>query len=404
MTKRVFWQKGMRLTDEILTKSDKCHLESLSQALIIAANGRFGLLPSKDEFNISLSISNNIADVEALSCLALTKSGALVDLHYDTAFANNMETRVTIPMSGEDAYMLCVVVLDSWKESCGGFCEPEYKFVIVKENTVLDDNMLPIARIINEYGWRIDEINFLPPCLYIMSHSTYKIQAERLASILKTSSNHLFNSVNSDCKTAISIFLPIVEQLKITLDKEIELMTPMQLFGNIQKYISGFLCACTMDDSLDLADVDMYRQYVDAPFNYNNVYLRIKEGLEYCNSICEKLEKIKEFKPVESQIDAPTISNDNLCKKCTNSKVRIPIENIYPGATVYYTIDGSEPTNMSDTGNVIIFSSGFTGGRNKEEEDKIIVVKLKAILNGVSSVTNTFKVKLQKDIKHWIEI
>ena len=198
--------------------------------------------------------------------------------------------------------------------------------------------------------------------------------------------------------------MPIVEQLKITLDKEIELMTPMQLFGNIQKYISGFLCACTMDDSLDLADVDMYRQYVAAPFNYKNVYLRIKEGLEYCNSICEKLEKIKEFKPVESQIDAPTISNDNLCKKCTNSKVRIPIENICPGATVYYTIDGSEPTNMSDTGNVIIFSSGFTGGRNKEEEDKIIVVKLKAILNGVSSVTNTFKVKLQKDIKHWIEI
>lgn len=404
MTKRICWKKGMRLTDEILRMSDKCHLESLAKTVIIAANGRFGLLPSKGKFNISVSINKNIVDVEALSCLAITKSGAIVDIDYDTRFANNMETRVSIPSVDAESYILSVVVLDSWKESYNGLCEPEYKFVLIQENTNLEENMMPIARLINEYGWRTDEINFLPPCLYVMSHPEYILLADRFANILNLSSSHLLNSVNSDCKTAISLFLPIVEQLRITLDKDLELMTPMQLFGNVQKYISGFLCACTMDVVLDLAEADVYWNYISSPYNYKNVYLRIKEGLEHCNSICEKLEKFKDFKPVETKIEAPTISKDHLFKKCTNSKVRIPIENNCSDATVYYTIDGTEPTSMSSTGSMIIFSSGFTGGRDKEEDDRIVVVKLKAILNGVSSVTNTFKIKLQKDVKHWIEI
>ena len=92
------------------------------------------------------------------------------------------------------------------------------------------------------------------------------------------------------------------------------------------------------------------------------------------------------------------------CKKCTNSKIRIPVENNTPGSTIYYTIDGSEPTNASSTGNTVVFASGFVGGRGKEEDDRFVVIKLKAVLNGNSSVTNTYTIRLQKDVKHWIEI
>ena len=130
----------------------------------------------------------------------------------------------------------------------------------------------------------------------------------------------------------------------------------------------------------------------------------IKEGLSLCNAICEKVGKFKDFTHVEEKIEAPTISNANLFKKCTNSKVRIPVENNTPGATIFYTIDGSEPTSSSNTGNTIVFASGFVGGRDKEEDDKYVVVKVKAVLNGISSITNTYKIRLQKDVKHWIEI
>ena len=132
--------------------------------------------------------------------------------------------------------------------------------------------------------------------------------------------------------------------------------------------------------------------------------MRIKEGVALSVGICEKIDKFKDFVCAEVKIEAPTISNENLFKRCTNSKVRIPIENNCPGSTIYYTTDGSEPTNTSNSGNMIVIASGFVGGRDREEDDKFITVKVKSVLNGASSTTNTFKVRLQKDVKHWIEI
>lgn len=404
MTKRICWKKGMRLTDEMLISSDKCHLESLNQAFVLAANGRFGLLPSDREFKISLSISKNILDVEELDCLAITKSGNIIDISYDTSFTNNFNTRLTIPSNDDESYILCVETKDSWKETYNGFCEPEYGLSLIQEDSLLGEDMFPIARIVNEYGWRMDEIDFIPPCLFITSHSEYSKYLTSFENILKVSSRHLLDSTASDCKTAISIFWPIVEQLKIVIDKEIELMTPMTLLGNIQKYISAFICACALDEGLNLKEADMYRCFVDSRFNYKEVNHRIKEGLELCDAICEKVGRFKEFIHVEERIEAPTISDANLFKKCTNSKVRIPVENNAPGSTIYYTIDGSEPTSSSNSGNTIVFASGFAGGRDKEEDDRHVVIKVKAMLNGISSITNTYKVTLQKDVKHWIEI
>ena len=404
MTKRICWKKGMRLTDEILKSSDKCHFESLNQAFVFAANGRFGLLPSNREFNISISINKNLVDVEALNCLAMTKSGTIIDINYDTTYTNNIDTRVSIPSMDEESYILCVESLDSWKETYNGFCEPDYRFVFVQENCMLGNNMFPVGRIINDYGWRLDEIDFLPPCLFVTSHSVYRSHMANWGNILKVSNRHLLDALDSDCKTAIQVFWPIVEQLKIAADKDFELMTPMMLLGNIQKYMSGFLCACTLDEHLKLLESDTFRNFIDAPYDYKDVNQRINEGLNLCHAICEKVGKFKDFTHVEDKIEAPTIANDHLFKKCTNSKIRIPVENNTPGSTIYYTIDGSEPTNASSTGNMVVFASGFVGGRGKEEDDRYVVIKLKAVLNGNSSVTNTYTIRLQKDVKHWIEI
>ena len=394
----------MRLTDEILKTSDRCHFESLSQAFALAANGRFGLLPSDRGFNISVSINKNIVDIEALNCLAITKSGRIIDVCYDTTYTGNMDSRVIIPSLDEKSYILAIKAIDQWAETSEGLCEPVYQFIILQESSPLDADMLPIARIVNDFGWRLDELDFVPPCLYLSSHDAFIAQVEKFRHILKVSNQGLIESLDSDCKVAIRIFWPIVEQLRISMDKDIELMTPMMLFGLIQKYISGFLCSCAMDESLNLVEADTFRNYINAPYNYQNVYLRIKEGVALSVGICEKIDKFKDFVCAEVKIEAPTISNENLFKRCTNSKVRIPIENNCPGSTIYYTTDGSEPTNTSNSGNMIVIASGFVGGRDREEDDKFITVKVKSVLNGASSTTNTFKVRLQKDVKHWIEI
>lgn len=402
MTKRICWKKGMRLTDEVLRASDDSTIELVGNSLALAAAGRFGLLPST-HFDLSVNISKGLVDVESLNCTAVTKSGNVIDAHYDTKFTNSFDTRIQIPEgSDEKEYVLTINYTGQWKDSNDGYEEPIYTFSLMASNSSIPSNSLPIARIVDEYGWRVDEIDFVPPCLFISSHQKYNELLKQFSDVLTEIDNKAKNLLHSNGKDIIRVFWPIVQQLMITVNKEQDLMTPMGLLANVQKCVSAFTCACELDDYIDLADADRFRDYIYAPYNYKDSYQRIKEGLNLCFSINEKVSKLNEGPQAPSTIEAPTIANSQLIKRCTNSKARIQVTNNVSGATVYYSIDGSEPSH-SLKGQDIQLESGFNNLR-KREPDKIVMVKLKAVLNGIGSNTNTYEITLQKDIERWTGI
>ena len=405
MTKRICWKKGMRLTDDILRASDNSTMELVGNALVLAAAGRFGLYPSVSPFELSLNISKGLVDVEMLNCLAVTKGGCLIDVHYDTRFTNTFDTSIQIPeRDGNKEFILTInAQLEKWKDTNDGYEEPEYSFSLIDPNSPLPDNSLPIARIVDEYGWRMDDVDFVPPCLYITSHQKYIELKNQFEEVLKAIDAKAKNFLRSNAKEAIRVFWPVVQQLMIAVNKECDLMTPMELFANVQKCVSAFTCACELDDYINLSDADEFRNYVYSPYNYKDVYLKIREGLGLCFSINEKVEKLNEVPQTPSTIEAPTISDSQLIKRCTNSKARIQITNNVPGATVYYTVDGGEPTQTSKSGLVVQIDSGFNNSR-KREPDKMVTVRVKAFLNGISSNTNTYEITLQKDIERWTGI
>lgn len=392
----------MRLTDEVLRASDDSTIELVGNSLALAAAGRFGLLPST-HFDLSVNISKGLVDVESLNCTAVTKSGNVIDAHYDTKFTNSFDTRIQIPEgSDEKEYVLTINYTGQWKDSNDGYEEPIYTFSLMASNSSIPSNSLPIARIVDEYGWRVDEIDFVPPCLFISSHQKYNELLKQFSDVLTEIDNKAKNLLHSNGKDIIRVFWPIVQQLMITVNKEQDLMTPMGLLANVQKCVSAFTCACELDDYIDLADADRFRDYIYAPYNYKDSYQRIKEGLNLCFSINEKVSKLNEGPQAPSTIEAPTIANSQLIKRCTNSKARIQVTNNVSGATVYYSIDGSEPSH-SLKGQDIQLESGFNNLR-KREPDKIVMVKLKAVLNGIGSNTNTYEITLQKDIERWTGI
>lgn len=405
MAKRICWKKGMRLTDDILRASDNCMVELVGNALALAAAGRFGLLPSTFPFELSLNINKSIIDVDLLNCLAVTKGGFLIDAHYDTKFTNTFDTRVQIPEgNGEKEFILTIDALpEKWKDTNNGYEEPVYSFSLIAPNSPLPANSLPIARIVDEYGWRMDDIDFVPPCLYITSHQKYIELVKQFEEVLSAIDTKIRSLLRSNGKDAIRILWPIVQQLMIAMNKEYDLMTPMGLLSNVQKCVSAFTCACELDEYIELADADKFRNYVYAPYNYKDAYMRIKEGLDLCFSINEKVGKLNEGPQAPTIIEAPTISDSQLIKKCTNSKAKVQITNNVAGATVYYTIDGGEPTQASKSGLMIQIDSGFNNSR-KREPDKVVTVRVKAFLNGVSSNTNTYEITLQKDIERWTGI
>ena len=405
MFKRVCWKKGMRLTDEILKSSNNCTVELVGNALALAATGRFGLIPSSKSFEISLNFSRGIVDVETLNCIAVTKGGDLIDVHYDTNYTNTFDTRVQIPVDKEEKEFILTIDIHrgQWREIDRDFEAPAYTFSLISPNIPVPSNSLPIAHIVYEYDWQMDDLDFVPPCLFVSSHHKYKELVEQLSGVLSsidTKARELARSKGNG-KNAIRIFWPIVQQLMITIDKEKELLTPMALLSIVQKCVSAFTCACELDEYLRLADAEQFSNYVHRPYNYKNVYQIIKEGLELCFSINQKMEKVGEDS--SQTIQAPTIAEINLHKKCTKCNARIPINNYVGGAIVYYTTDGSEPTVNSKSGEVVQIDNVFNNSR-KKEVDKVYVIKVMAILDGISSEINTYTVTLQKDIERWVGI
>ena len=165
----------MRLTDDILRASDSCTAEYVGNALVLAAAGRFGLLPSSTPFSLSVDISQGVVTVESLTCLAVTRGGHLIDVHYDTKYTNTFDTRVRIPEnSNVQEYILAINASEGeWNDTNDGFEEPVHSFSLFPANSPVPTQSMPVARLVNDYGWRLDEVNFVPPCLFVSSHYKY---------------------------------------------------------------------------------------------------------------------------------------------------------------------------------------------------------------------------------------
>ncbi len=399
MPKRILWKKGMRLTDDILTLSDKCTIDFINKAMSLGATNRMGLFPNSRKFSLSLDINKDIIEVVSIDCIGLTRNGTLIDVNYDTNYTNSFDTRISIPALNTDIrYLLCITVHDEWRDTNDGLCEPIYNFQIVEENSFIPDNALPIARIVfDEYNWRTDDLDFVPPCLYITSHEKYIEQANKFSQILKMVNDYLPKNFLTGNNDALKIFWPIVQHLMITMDKEQDNMSPMAFLGNIQKFVGSFVCACTVDEYINIGEPQQFYSYIRKPYNFKDAYKVIQEGLELSLSIKEKVEIFKSIAPEPHvvQIQAPTIEKDQLKQIIKYGNAKIKITNNTSGATIFYTIDGSTPTQSSRSGDTIIVESGFSEDWHKEPP-KIVTIKVVAYKDGKSSNVETYEAQIRK--------
>lgn len=408
MPRRIRWTKGMRLTDEVMRASDQCFIDFVKNAFIQSSDGRFGLLPSSTPFELSLDISNGMVDVISLSCTAVTSGGDLIEAHYNSIYNNSFDTRVQIPVDTDvKEYLLIIEVeADKWSDTNDGYEEQAYSFKLVPVDMPIGTNSMPIAHIVDcEYGgWRIDDMDFVPPCFFVSAHPRFGELLTEFYRTLSTIDHKILGLLKPGNNTVFAVFWPIVQQLMIDVDKVGTSMSPAMLMANVQKCISAFVCACDLDENLSIENADSLRQYVVRPFNHKNAYTTIKDGLGICFRICENMENLQMVPSTSPAVPglplAPTIDSAQQTKRCSNKTAKIQLTNNAPGATVYFTIDGSEPNETSQQGLVVTVENGFKKARVKEP-DKLVTIKAKAVLNGISSPTSTFQVTLIKDISIW---
>ncbi len=298
MSKRISWKKGMRLTDEVLLAADQFTAESIGQSVAVAAGGRFGLFTPTRPFQMSLNVSRGVVEIESLSCFAVTKAGDIIDIHFNTQYSNSFVTKVQIPNSEEtkELFLIVSVLPDDWKENDEGHMEPNYTFSLIGPNKAIDNHSMPIGRIVDDNGWREDNTNFVPPCLYLSAHSKFMELHSQFVSLLRSIDEKSGQQIETGAHDAISIYWPIIQQMLIQANTEQDVMSPQQLLSCVQRVVAAFTTACDLDKVLVLEDAQTFRNYTRIAYNYRIAYLRIKQGLGMCYAINEKIDKFSLLK------------------------------------------------------------------------------------------------------------
>lgn len=294
MAFKVTWKKGMRLSTEVFEAVDSSNDYNLRQSILLASNGRMGLFKAAKPFELSVNITNSVLEVVTLSCHGITKNGKLVDIDFDSNFNHTFDTRVAIPTTPDsEAFILTVKIHEQeWREVSEMLSEPKYSFAIIGENNIIEGNSFPVGRLVNQYGWRLDEIEFVPPCLYVSAHAKYLELVTKAKSLFKKISDQCLSSPDCIAKQLISIIWPSTSSAFITLDKDWETMTPNQLYSTIQQIINSFLIGCSIDAHINLENKESFISYVEQPFDNQNVYNNISKGLDLCAEISGKMDVV----------------------------------------------------------------------------------------------------------------
>lgn len=294
MPKKVTWKKGMRLSAEVFNAADNVRDESLRLVTLLSSSGKFGLFTTSKAFELSVNINNNILEVVSLNCHGITKSGKLVAIDYDSNYSNTFDTRITIPSNNnEEGYFLVVKMYDNeWREVDEMYSEAKYTFELLGENNIIDKDSLPIGYIVNQFGWRLNEIDFVPPCLYVSSHIKFVEQLERAKNLNKNIIEKCSSANNCVARILLLNIWTAAANALNRFDKERDTLTPNQLYADIQHVINSFVIGCQLDECITLENKESFALYIQKPYDTKNIYCDIEQGLSLCAEIVLKVEAV----------------------------------------------------------------------------------------------------------------
>lgn len=307
MPLKVTWKKGMRLSTDVFDALDMSCDDNIRLSNLIATGGVFGLIPAHKPFELSVNVNNNVLEVVSLTCQGVTKSGKIVDIDFDSNYTNTFDTRITIPSANtDDAFLLIVKFHDKeWREVNEMYSESKYTFELLGENSPIDENSLPIGLLVNQYGWRLDETDFVPPCLYATAHPKYEEQVNRAKLIFKSISDRCLNAHNCVARHLLGTIWPSVANNYIDIDKNRESLSPMELFASVQKIITSFVIGCSIDEYITLENSEPFLAYHRRPYDAKNLYIDIQKGLELCSEISVKMEAVCAMTEIRETPAAP---------------------------------------------------------------------------------------------------
>ena len=308
MPHKVTWTKGMRLSTDVFNAMDAAAAHSLNLVARLAAEGRYGLFPAAKPFELSAGISSNCIDVVSLNCHGITRSGKIIDIDFDSNYSHTFDTRVAIPAGADEqqSFLLVVRMLDGkWREIDGVYSEAAYVFELVGENSPLDDDSLPVASIVNQYGWRLNETDFVPPCLYVTAHHRFAEQAARGARQAKSILARCLTADGCPAGNFISALATAASYAWHRLEKEADTLTPAQMLATIQHLVTTFIVACTADQYVNLSSREQFDAYAMRPPDMRRIFADVEDGLALLGEMSVLTDAVCAIRDIPEPAPAP---------------------------------------------------------------------------------------------------
>lgn len=311
----------MRLSTDVFDAMDAYTNEGLCLSNIIATGGRQGLVAASTPFELSLNIGNNIVEILSLSCRGVTRGGSIIDIEFDSNFNHTWDTRLVFEADNPEQALLLVVKMHpgKWREVNEMLSEACYTFSLVAENSPLDANSLPIGRIVNEYGWRLDETRFVPPCLFVNAHPAYVQLAVRAKTV--------FDSIGAMCRGAqscvarhlLSTVWQAADDNRTDIETAGDALTPWQLLDALKKMSAAFIRGCALDDYVTLEDAALFESFASKPLDNSHIFNDLHRGLELCEQIVIKMETVSQMS--QPQV-VPPLPTEPMVQKSPQPKPR----------------------------------------------------------------------------------
>ena len=189
--------------------------------------------------------------------------------------------------------MLIVRTYDKeWREVNEVYSEPKYTFELIGANSPVDSNSLPVGLVVNQYGWRLDESEFVPPCLYANAHPAYVDLVNRAKLMFKSISDRCLGSVNCVARHLFTAVWTAAVHNYIYVDKKDDALTPAGLLAAVQRVVASFVIGCSADEYITLENAEPFVEYLQKPYDARNLYRDIRIGLELCAEISVKMDAV----------------------------------------------------------------------------------------------------------------
>lgn len=273
---RIFWEKGLDITPEILIESDNYNAQQHNIIRKISTLQSYGILP-ESKFLIKPTINNDILSIHISNCSAITSHGYLININNHIALKEIKLYECT----NEDHYIILRVQpydIESAGENTP-YAQPKYDVEIKEARKEIEDG-IPILKIsrINKC-WEIDA-DYIPPSVSICSNENLTAKYAKITDKIIEISGKLLD----DNYTSLQIKLLEIELKNYSLYE-----SPFELVNTLKKIMA--IIELYFQKTLNINDLIQAKEFIEKKYSHNEIAIILAFCMECLDVINQKLDE-----------------------------------------------------------------------------------------------------------------